>query len=172
VGGQVTFTVPTTGASAVLSSNSAIIDANGLAEVMATPSGSGGTYTLTARTAGAMDVTFTLTNLAPPAVTGVAAVTHSKGRISQITLGFSEDLMFGSATSGSFFSVLAGTKKRHNLVFGKPLKISAVSYDGTTDRVTITLAKPFEGRAQVTVYGGIKGTDGLSSHGDFAAVVH
>jgi hypothetical protein len=61
-GGRVTFAAPTTGASAVLSTDPAIIDANGQATVTATANGIGGAYAVTARTAGAVDVAFTLTN--------------------------------------------------------------------------------------------------------------
>jgi predicted outer membrane repeat protein len=179
-GGRVTFDVPTIGASAVLSTNPAIIDANGQAAVTATANG-GGAYAVTARTAGAMDVAFTLTNLAPPEVTGVvtppevtgvASVTHSKKGINQIIIGFSEDLISSSATNGSFFSLASGVKKRHKLVFSKRVKIEGLSYDSTARRVAIRLAKPFKGRVQVTVHGGIMATNGLSSHGDFTAVVN
>jgi hypothetical protein len=170
-GGRVNFAAPATGATAVLSTDPAIIDANGQAAVTATGSGSVGAYTVTAETAGAMDVAFTLTNLASPAVTGVARVMHSKHGITQIVLGFSADLVPGSATNRSFFSITSGVPRRHKLVFSKRVKFDKVSYDDSTNQVTIKLAKPIKRRVQVTVYGGIMTTDGLSIHGDFTAVL-
>src|SRR5262249_11183309 len=61
-GGRVTFAAPTARASAVLSTDPAIIDANGEAAVTARANGNGGAYAVTARTSGAMGVAFTLTN--------------------------------------------------------------------------------------------------------------
>jgi hypothetical protein len=170
-GGRVTFAAPSAGATAVLNTNLAAIDASGQAVVIATANGIGGTYAVTVRTAGGMDVAFTLANLAPPKVTGVVSVSHSKKGIKQIILGFSEDLIFSSATNGSFFSLASGVKKRNKLVFRKPVKIKGVSYDSAARQVTIRLAKPFKGRVQITVHGGIMATNGLASHGDFTAVV-
>jgi hypothetical protein len=171
-GGRVTFAAPTTGATAVLSTNPAILDANGQAAVTATANGVGGSYAVTARTAGASDVALTLTNLVPPAVTGVVSVTHSKKGITQIILGFSEDLIPGSATNSQFFGIASDVKRRHKVVFSKRVKIAGVTYDGTADRVTIQLAKPLKGRLQVTVHGGIMATDGVSSQGDFTVIVN
>jgi hypothetical protein len=99
-------------------------------------------------------------------------VTHSKKGINQIIIGFSEDLIPSSVTNGSFFSLASGVKKRHKLVFSKRVKIGGVSYDGTAHQVTIRLAKPLKGKVQVTVHGGIMATNGLSSQGDFTAVVN
>ncbi len=133
-GGRVTFTVPTTGASAVLGTKPATIDINGPAAVTATANGTGGAYAVTARTAGAIAIAFTLTNSGPPAVTGVVSVTHSMKGITQIILDFSDDLIPGSATNGRFYSIASGVKKRHKVVFSKRVKIGGVSYDGTPHR--------------------------------------
>jgi hypothetical protein len=172
-GGRVTFAAPATGASAGLSTDPAIIDANGQAVVTVTANGIGGAYAVTARTAGAMDVAFALTNSGPPAVTGVVAVTHSTRGITRIMLGFSEDMIPRSATNRRFFSIAAGVQeKRRGLVFSKRVKISGLSYDGAAHQVTIRMAKPVTGIVQVTVQGGIRATNGLSSHGRFTAVVN
>jgi adhesin/invasin len=62
-GVTVTFTVPTSGASARLSSNTAVTDVNGNATVTATANGTTGTYNVTATAAGATGTaTFVLTN--------------------------------------------------------------------------------------------------------------
>jgi hypothetical protein len=110
-------------------------------------------------------------NFGPPAVTGVVSVTHSMKGITQIILGFSEDLIPGSATNRRFFSVAVGAKKRHKIVFSKRVKIGGVSYDGTSHRVAIRLAKPLKGMVQVTVHGGILATNGMPSQDVFTAVV-
>ena len=74
-GGQVTFTAPPSGASAVLKTNPTTIGADGQAAVTAAANSIGGTYTVTVRAAGATDVALTLTNLspsiAPPTVVGL-----------------------------------------------------------------------------------------------------
>ena len=172
-GGRVTFAAPTTGAFASLSTTSAIIAANGEAATIATANNGGGSYTVTAGTAGAtMNADFTLTNLAPPAVRTVVPVMHSGKAITRIILGFSEDLVPGSATKSRFFSAASGVEKGHKLVFNKRVKISGVSYDGATDQVTIRLARAVKGEVRIIVHGGIMATDGLSSQGAFTAVVN
>jgi hypothetical protein len=98
-------------------------------------------------------------------------VAHSKKGIAQIIIGFSEDLIPGSATNRRFFSIASGVKKRHKLVFSKRVKIGGVTYDGTAHRVTLKLAKPHKGRVQVTVRAGLVAADGMSSASDFTAVV-
>jgi uncharacterized repeat protein (TIGR01451 family) len=65
-GGQVTFTAPSSGASASLSPNPATIAANGTATVNATANPFDGSYSVTASTKGAdSPVTFSLTNASP-----------------------------------------------------------------------------------------------------------
>ncbi len=183
-GGRVTFTAPTTGASASLTTTSAIIAANGEATTRATAmaNSGGGFYTVIAGTAGAtMDRAITLGNLIPPAVnrvvsvpavSRVVSVTHSRRAITQIIVGFSKDLVPDSATSSSFFSAASGVEKRHKFVVNKRLKIKGVSYDGTTDQVTISLARSVKGKVRIIVHGGIMAADGSSSQGDFTAIVN
>jgi hypothetical protein len=71
-GTTVTFTTPTSGASATLSSTTAVTDLTGLAEVLATANGTAGSYTITA-SVGALSVTFNLTNNLVPTVVLVTA---------------------------------------------------------------------------------------------------
>jgi hypothetical protein len=71
-GTTVTFTTPTSGASATLSSTTAVTALTGLAEVMATANGTAGSYTITA-SVGPLSVTFSLTNNLVPTVTVVTA---------------------------------------------------------------------------------------------------
>ena len=69
-GVTVTFSVPTSGASATLEAYSAVTDSNGLASVRATAhTVAGGPYPVTASVAGVPPATFNLTNLAAPAQT-------------------------------------------------------------------------------------------------------
>jgi hypothetical protein len=67
VGAMVTFTAPSSGASARLSSASATTDASGQAQVIATANGIAGSYTVTAQLAGVPGATisFHLTNIPP-----------------------------------------------------------------------------------------------------------
>jgi hypothetical protein len=106
-----------------------------------------------------------------PDVTGVVSVTHSKKGITVIILGFNEALDSASASDGGFYRLDSGIKKRGKLVYSKAVKIGGVSYDGTAHTVTIRLAKPTKGPVQVMVRGGIKGSNGASSNGDYTAVV-
>ena len=67
-GVPVTFTAPTSGASAVFSSATVSTDASGVAKVTATANNNRGSYTVTATAAG-LTATFSLTNLQPATVT-------------------------------------------------------------------------------------------------------
>ncbi len=57
-------------------------------------------------------------------------------------------------------------------VFNKGVKISGLSYGSATDQVTIRLARAVKGKVRINVHGGIMATNGLSSLGDFTAVVN
>jgi hypothetical protein len=179
-GGRVTFTAPANGASAVLGGNSATINSDGQAAIIATANGSEGTYLVTARTVGALDTAFTLTNLAPaptppeltsPTIMGVVSVERSRKGITSIVLGFNEAMDPASAGNRGFYGLASGVKKKHKLAFTKAVKISTVSYDNNAHTVTLKLAKPAKGTMQVGVHAGILATNGLASRGDFTAVV-
>jgi uncharacterized repeat protein (TIGR01451 family) len=73
-GAIVTFTVPSSGASATLSATTATTNASGFASVSATANSLGGSYQVTASVAGATPVNFTLTNLGTS-----ASITVSSG---------------------------------------------------------------------------------------------
>ena len=75
-----------------------------------------GAYTVTAQSAGAMDVAFTLTNIGPPTVTGVVSVTRSTRGITRVILGFSEDLIRRSATNRRFFGIASAVQTKHKVV--------------------------------------------------------
>jgi streptogramin lyase len=110
-------------------------------------------------------------NPAPPRVTGVDAVAHSRKGITSILVGFDVALDPGSAGEGGFYSLAAGVKRHHKLVFRRGVKIRSVSYDGTAHTVTLQLARPHKGRIQVTVRAGIMAAAGVSSSGEFTTVI-
>ncbi len=87
-GGTVTFTAPSSGASAVLEAGTVTLGADGSASVVAADNSIAGSYTVTASTAPADSVSFSLTNLVSPPVT-TYTVSSTGG-------GFS-----GSGTSGT-----------------------------------------------------------------------
>jgi uncharacterized repeat protein (TIGR01451 family) len=75
-GVTVTFTVPASGASATLSSPTAVTDANGHARVTATANGTVGSYNVTATVAGATGTaTFALTNTTSTSEEAIPATT-------------------------------------------------------------------------------------------------
>jgi streptogramin lyase len=102
----------------------------------------------------------------PPRVTGFADV-HSRARITEIVLSFSEALDPGTAGKLGFYHLAAGVKTRHALVFSKALKIARVLYDGSTHQVTLKLTKAHKGVVQVTVGPGIMAADGIPSFNTF-----
>jgi hypothetical protein len=65
-GGQVTFTAPAAGASAILTGSPATVAADGRASVTASANAIPGTFRVAARSPGAGGITFTLTNAQPP----------------------------------------------------------------------------------------------------------
>ena len=87
-GGTVTFTAPSSGASAAFSSGTATIGAGGVAAVVAADNSIAGSYSVTASAAGALPISLGLTNLVSAAVT-TYTVNSASG-------GFS-----GSGTSGT-----------------------------------------------------------------------
>jgi hypothetical protein len=112
-----------------------------------------------------------LSALPPPRVTRVVAVTHSRGGMTSITLRFDEALDRGTARNRGFSSVASAVRRQNTLVFTRRVRIGRVSYDGRTSQVTLTLARPHQGRVQVTVHGGIMAANGSSSDSEFTAIV-
>jgi hypothetical protein len=93
VGGQVTFTAPASGASAVLSGTPATIDADGTASVTATANNVPGSYAVDANAAGLAEaVHFSLTNLnRPPVAEAGGPYTVSEGGTVQLNASASMD---------------------------------------------------------------------------------
>jgi hypothetical protein len=92
--------------------------------------------------------------------------------MTSILVGLDEALDPGSAGNGGFYSLAAGVKRHHRLVFSRGVKFGSVSYDGTAHTVTLRLARPHKGLIQVTVRAGwFLAAHGMSSTGDFTAVV-
>jgi hypothetical protein len=102
-GGVITFSTPTGGASAVLSSNMAKIGGNGVASVIATANGTTGSYNTTASAIGALAVTFGLTNVLPFTITSIAAVSPNptNAPVSSIDVTFSRAMTIGALASGA-----------------------------------------------------------------------
>src|ERR1039457_2870048 len=73
----VTFTAPTSGASAIFSAGTVFTDATGTAQVTATANNNRGSYTVTAATAGGLSATFSLTNLQATTVTLMSSANPS-----------------------------------------------------------------------------------------------
>jgi hypothetical protein len=94
---------------------------------------------------------------------------RSKKGTTSYTLTFNMSLNPGSADNPGFYTIRGGVKKRKKTVYKKVLRISSVSSNGNT--VTIKLAKPFKGHAQVTVSAGILGSSGGSSTGNVSFIV-
>ena len=92
-GGVVSFTAPASGASASFTGNPAVIGADGSASVSATANSVGGTYAVTAST-GAGSASFSLTNVAQPTFSNLAAPT--------ITYGTATATLGGTILAGSF----------------------------------------------------------------------
>jgi predicted outer membrane repeat protein len=108
---------------------------------------------------------------AAPTPTEVVGAGRSKKGLKAISIIFNEPLNPGSVGNRNLYSLHGGVKRRGKIIYSKNLRVKTISYDSTARGVTITLSKPHKGAIQVTVHGGIMATDGLSSHGDFTAVV-
>jgi streptogramin lyase len=107
----------------------------------------------------------------PPRVTKVGAVAHPGRAITSIHLGFDEALDPASASKGRFYGIAAAVANGQTVVFSKAVKIARVSYDRAAHAVRLKLAVPQKGPVQVTVHAGLVAADGMSSFGDFTAVV-
>jgi len=98
-GGQVTFTAPGSGASAVLSGSPATIGASGVISVTAVANSATGVYSVTAHTSGAAAVSFSLTNIKADTTTSLASASPSPSTYGQV-LTFTATVM-PSAASGT-----------------------------------------------------------------------
>ncbi|MBN9366775.1 MAG: M36 family metallopeptidase [Comamonadaceae bacterium] len=89
-GETVTFTVPSSGASAVLAASTVVTDTNGLAVAPATANGEVGSYTVTA-SAGSYTTSFVLANTAVPAAAGLTAINGTPQSV-QVGTAFAQPL--------------------------------------------------------------------------------
>ena len=96
---------------------------------------------------------------------------HTKKGLTSITLAFNEALSAGSANRPALYSVLAGVKKHGKLVFKKALGVRSAAYNDSAHSVTITLAKPYKGVAQVTVQSGLAAASGATSSSSSRAFI-
>jgi hypothetical protein len=97
-------------------------------------------------------------------------VSRSRKGLTAISVAFDESLDPASAENPGLYLVLGAVKKRGKTVYSKGVAIGSVRYDGNARTVTISLARPYKGGVQVTVHGGILGTNGLTDHDEFTAV--
>ena len=102
----------------------------------------------------------------PPQVLGNIAVKQSKKQTSY-TISFAAPLNAQSAANPALFRVFQGVTKlvkRHKqTVFTRPLKIKSVVPGAGAQSVTLSLAKPFKGKVQVTIEPGLAGANGTST---------
>lgn len=192
-GGRVTFTVPSTGPSAILVSSTATLDANGRGSVTATANRFGGSYTVTADMRGAESVAWNLTNagdispvaeIPPPIVNLRRSGIHSQPI--RIVLTFSVRLDPARASDrGNYSLVRIGPKGRTGR-HPQPLHVISAVYDPAGRTVTI---RPRHRLAlhnfyRLTVHGtgptGVASVDGTPIDGtstghpgsDYVAVIH
>jgi hypothetical protein len=111
VGGQLSFTAPTSGASAVLSPASPVtIAADGTGSVTATANGIAGSYNVTVNTAGALaPATFSLTNVGTNTIASNATATFNESS-QNVTLSATVTSTTGVVNEGTVtFTVLQGS---------------------------------------------------------------
>lgn len=110
----------------------------------------------------------------PPQVTAIAPVSSGKG-LTSFTVSYNEPLTAGSASNAVLYRVFAAVtkfvKKHKETLYTKSLAIRGVSPNSSGNAVTISLAKPYRGKVQVTVQGTVTASNGASSSVDFPMVV-
>lgn len=139
-GQTVSFTVPASGASALLSSSTVVTDANGQALVSAAANGTPGSYTVTA-TAGAHTTSFLLTNTPAPLVAGTLAAAGGTPQSAPVGMAFAQPL-----------------RVRVLDTHGAPLAGAAVSFAAPSSGASGTLSSSLvltdaSGEAAITVTG-------------------
>jgi virginiamycin B lyase len=107
-----------------------------------------------------------------PDFTSFPQATRSRKGITAIVVSFNEAMNAASAGNAAQYTVASDVKKRHKLVYSKPVKIGSVTYNATAGTATVTLAKPIKTNSlQVTVHSGVMATNGTSTGSDFTSVV-
>jgi hypothetical protein len=105
----------------------------------------------------------------PPGVDPYPGIFKTRNvTVTAITLAFDEAMDSASANTASFYSVAAGVKKHHMIVYSKIVKIRSVTYDPTAKTVTLMLARPIKDNytLEVTVRAGITAANGVSTAGN------
>jgi hypothetical protein len=140
-GGQVTFTAPASGASAVLSGSPATIGSDGTASVTATANGAVGSYTVSATASGISNsASFGLTNR--PNVTLLEVTAWTQGTINigsngsiVLHLAIADGQLTGSDTAASLFDratfTIAIQKADGSVTYGTLTSQASVDPDGT-----------------------------------------
>ena len=107
----------------------------------------------------------------PPEVGGTPTPVKSKKGITGVSVAFNEPLNPASADNLTLYHVFKGVKKKKKTVYTKVLEIRQVSFNSSSDTVTINLAKPYKGAVEVTVDGAIEALDGTASDIDFSTIL-
>ncbi len=115
--------------------------------------------------------TLTITEPTPPTILGSPVPVKTNEGVTAISVGFDHPLNPASASNTTLYHVLEGVKKKGKTVYTKSLKVRAVSYVAATNSVTIRLARPLEGTAEVIVDGAIEAMDDTTSIIDASAIV-
>jgi hypothetical protein len=112
--------------------------------------------------------------LTPPQLTTISPVSSKKG-LTSFTISYNEPLSSSSANNSVLYHVFAAVtkivKKHKQTLFTKVLAIRGVSPSSNGSTVTINLAKPFKGTAQVTVQGTITAANGASSSVNTSTII-
>ena len=71
----------------------------------------------------------------------------------------------------ALYSVLGPVKKHGKTLYSKPVPIVKATYNGAANSVTITLGKPYKGKAQFNFQGVVMAANGQSSNRSFSTYV-
>jgi hypothetical protein len=107
----------------------------------------------------------------PTKVQSTPRLVKSKKGVTGFTVGFNQSLNAGSAQNLGLYHVFQGTKKKRKVVYTKPLNLRSVTYNSSTDTVTINLKKPYKGIVEVAVQGAIEAVDGNFTTINYAAII-
>jgi hypothetical protein len=88
-----------------------------------------------------------------------------------ITLGFNEAVDGGSVSNAALYSILGSVKKHGKTTYNKRVAIKQVTYNPSANTVTITLSKPYKGKAQLNVSGLITAAGGPSNNTSFSTII-
>ena len=100
---------------------------------------------------------------------GAGRPRQRKGRgIAAIALQFSVPMDPATVADPARYDLRAGVRKRGRLVFAKAVKVLAVSYDETSNEVTLQLARSVKGPLRVVVRSGARDLRGNAA-GEIAA---